>query len=1083
MCAQVSSVVPATQNTVAREQLLRSLDACQPQTIVVAAPSGYGKTVLAAQLSGKYESVCWFSCFGDRPDIVDAAVELRKQALSSSGDSEQELETPTSLAELASLLTTPGTVSLVVFDDADLTDAERLWQFGQLLNQAGITLIVTTRSVSGVDAGGSVCRVVVGADELELTHGESIEIAQRVAGLDLADELIEELRTETAGHVALFTTLSFTVRRDGQGPAGSRRLSALLAQLAKGQLSEEEYRALCIAAVLKTGRPNDIAEFVPGDPSALLEQCARVIPLFQVRDVNEAKRWGRRIDFVAHDLLFDYVCEVLPLEPFGRELAEFAAPILAKRGDYERATAMIRLASEQAVQAFLLSFGFDSLKAGGADAVAGLVEGLPLQRVMSAPELLLLWSDALLDLDDFEDAYSKAKAARVLAEHRGAPDVAAHATTNALDALGMANRWTEAEELLSEAQVLLDAMQPSPARMTLAGASAHMLVLSGQYQRASEVLLEASVVDGAQGSTRDASGVRSVHAMLALLPCFRLGDFRSTVRELAKVSAWDVGRLAQQVDVRGNLANALLELGRTARARGLVRSVMSDVGAGSIGYFLSALANLQFATGEEEAGLETAAKGVLCAFEAGDKAVAAQNRVYESMLLRAAGRLDDALTSAERAYETLCVQDTLDFRRLAVLEIAASMLALGDVVAATAWLEPQLKEGFGENEHHRYRALMIQAEIARRQGDVSAAVEVLGSGSEHLLSENSNFQAAMYARAFPHLLGLIAASVGSAEVPTHLLKLIPAEVGEGILQASKEILDSGEWEVLGQRLLGGQQFTEYVARQGSPLCRVRLFGGLEVTVGDRRVREKDWRKRKARLLFAILVLERGRQVSREQLLAHVWPDLAEDKAKNNFYVAWSNMKSALSAGPGQPFLYAENTGGLCSIVRDAVRSDVDEFEECVIAGRDCEASGDTAGAIAAYQQMATVYRGELLPGDLYDDWFMPMRERYRSDFIAVMLRLVELLMDVDDPCEAAVYARRALGVDPYREDLYQALIRCQIAAGQRSAAIETFIVCKTQIAEQLGLDPSPETAALYQEILCMEDKPRYDDLGLNGDRY
>jgi len=38
------------------------------------------------------------------------------------------------------------------------------------------------------------------------------------------------------------------------------------------------------------------------------------------------------------------------------------------------------------------------------------------------------------------------------------------------------------------------------------------------------------------------------------------------------------------------------------------------------------------------------------------------------------------------------------------------------------------------------------------------------------------------------------------------------------------------------------------------------------------------------------------------------------------------------------------------------------------------------------------------------------------------------------------------------------------------------------VMEELGLDPSPETVALYQQILCMEKRPRYDDFGLNGNR-
>ena len=59
-------------------------------------------------------------------------------------------------------------------------------------------------------------------------------------------------------------------------------------------------------------------------------------------------------------------------------------------------------------------------------------------------------------------------------------------------------------------------------------------------------------------------------------------------------------------------------------------------------------------------------------------------------------------------------------------------------------------------------------------------------------------------------------------------------------------------------------------------------------------------------------------------------------------------------------------------------------------------------------------------------------------------------------------------------------LRCHIAAGQRSAAIETFIrVQDCNLPRNSGLIPRSETMALYQQILAMEERPRYDSYGLS----
>ena len=85
-----------------------------------------------------------------------------------------------------------------------------------------------------------------------------------------------------------------------------------------------------------------------------------------------------------------------------------------------------------------------------------------------------------------------------------------------------------------------------------------------------------------------------------------------------------------------------------------------------------------------------------------------------------------------------------------------------------------------------------------------------------------------------------------------------------------------------------------------------------------------------------------------------------------------------------------------------------------------------------------------------------------------MLRAAELL-EARDARQALGLVRRALDQDPWREDLYQAALRLQIAAGQRSAAIDTYLSCRTRLVDELGIDPSGETTRLYQSVLGMGD--------------
>jgi len=1082
LCAQYGGLVPSYRNMFVRGQLLEQLGRGDVGPTLICAPSGHGKTVLAAQLAQCFDGARWIDCQGEPPDqdllADEIAILLGKDR---SPDSSSKLDL--SRLVVAGSSQGDGIKRCLVLDDVLVAGAPRviemLWLTANLLSQSDCSLVVT--STDAIDRPCSTLRhfALVGPDDLRFTNDEARSIAE--ANCDVSVETAAQVWEETQGHAAFFAVMLQACKSGSSPSLKHPRLSAWIDHVVSTQLSDGEYRLLQVASLLGSGRTTDLGACRIEHAAAVLKRASTAMPLLRMVDSRSASS-PRTGSFVVHDLLVEYVLSAMRRGESSMELAGLAVSVLVDRADFVRVARIVDLAGQDKVIDFLLRQGFACERAGGASRLTELFSLAPLTDIMAEPRLLLLWADVLLDCDEFSESLSKARAARVLAEHDGDMSTVVEAIATALDALRLMNRWEEASRLLEEGRRLAQQSDvPAPARATMSRAGANMMILAGEFVEAERLLRQALEVESLD--SRFVSDLRESSETLALIPCFARGDMMGTVRALSPWAALDEGRLSQRVDSRGNLAAALVEVGRIERAIALLREILPIAGTASLICYRPVLGCAQIADNNDAAGLESIAEGIALALEVRSELEAAQNRVFEAMVLRAAGEIDASLTAAERAYERLFVQDCMEFRRLAALEVAASLLAMGDPAAARAWAEPIVERGFGANAHHAFRAAMILSECDRLDGDVESGIRRLEQHSQHIVSENSNFQAAMYSRAFPNVLGMMSAAVGASSLPVHMLRMLPAEAAERVLRACRTYVDSGDWAVLGARLLGAEQFDAFIARKGRPICRVKVFGGLDITVGERTVVERDWRKRKARTLFAILVMNRGQEIPREQLLDHVWPDLPEDRARNNFYVAWSTMKGALMGADAKagPCPYVENTAGRCRIATKSVRSDVDEFEELLAAGRDAEAAGDAERAIEAYERLSTVYRGELLPGDVYDDWFSTLRDRYRFEFLAAMLRLVGLLLERDDPCNALVFARRALHIDPYREDLYQSTLRCQIAAGQRSAAVETFVQCKTQLAEELGLDPSAETMALYQQVLVMEERPRYDPFGASVD--
>ncbi len=146
----------------------------------------------------------------------------------------------------------------------------------------------------------------------------------------------------------------------------------------------------------------------------------------------------------------------------------------------------------------------------------------------------------------------------------------------------------------------------------------------------------------------------------------------------------------------------------------------------------------------------------------------------------------------------------------------------------------------------------------------------------------------------------------------------------------------------------------------------------------------------------------------------------------------------------------ETAHGVCKALDRTVRSDIDDFEEGLARGRKAVAAHDVDAVLAAYEQVASTYRGDLLPGDLYDDWFDSIRSHYRSAYIDAMQRAATFMLSEGDGLNALVFARRAIQADQLREDLYQMQMRCQILACQRSSAIDTYFVMRSPALRGAG---------------------------------
>lgn len=251
------------------------------------------------------------------------------------------------------------------------------------------------------------------------------------------------------------------------------------------------------------------------------------------------------------------------------------------------------------------------------------------------------------------------------------------------------------------------------------------------------------------------------------------------------------------------------------------------------------------------------------------------------------------------------------------------------------------------------------------------------------------------------------------------------------------------------------------AETGRPQMVASLLGGCRVAVGGTAIDTAS--SRRTRGLLAYLLTHRRAPVPRDVLMDVFWPAAAPGAARNSLHVALSGVRQVLREACPEPLIERHfDTYALRPAVD--VWVDVEEFETACGNARRAVAAGDGATAERACELACQLYAGDLLAGDPYLDWALPMRDRLRRESVEAQCSLMELYLRRGDHGPAAVLGRAVLAVDPANEAVHRNLMVCLAATGQRHLALAQYQRLARILWRTFRVGPAAESTALYEAL-------------------
>ncbi|MEV7545845.1 BTAD domain-containing putative transcriptional regulator [Streptomyces sp. NPDC089915] len=231
---------------------------------------------------------------------------------------------------------------------------------------------------------------------------------------------------------------------------------------------------------------------------------------------------------------------------------------------------------------------------------------------------------------------------------------------------------------------------------------------------------------------------------------------------------------------------------------------------------------------------------------------------------------------------------------------------------------------------------------------------------------------------------------------------------------------------------------------------------------------------KQRSVLALLAMHRGGLVPISSLIEEIWPSDPPASAVTTLqtYVYQLRRVLAEALGESNDMLVTKPLGYVANIAADDI--DVHRFDRLVESGKKELAAGNAQQASELLHQANGLWSGKVL----CDVHRGPLLEAHAARLNEAGLRALVMQAEADLQIgrhhELVGELRGLVTKHPWHEGLYAKLIVALYRCERRSQALEVYHEVRRGLADELGIDPSPNLRQLYQAVLGDAPWLRFD---------
>jgi two-component SAPR family response regulator len=251
--------------------------------------------------------------------------------------------------------------------------------------------------------------------------------------------------------------------------------------------------------------------------------------------------------------------------------------------------------------------------------------------------------------------------------------------------------------------------------------------------------------------------------------------------------------------------------------------------------------------------------------------------------------------------------------------------------------------------------------------------------------------------------------------------------------------------------------------------KIYTFGRFSLLDNDKLLRGKA-QKKPLDMLKAVIAMG-GRDVSEQKITDALWPDAAGDTGsmlfKTTLYRLRQLMVNSKALVVCEGRLTLDNKQ--CWVDAWAFERMLGDAERIWETSRGqhgkVRAADNRGEAVRMTEKAIELYKGHFLEADRNESWTISLREHLQMRYVRAVSRLGYHWEQEKKFEKAADFYQSALRVDDLTEEFYQHLMLCYIKLGRKTEAVKTYQRCCSLFKANFGIEPSPETTAIYKSIM------------------